>query len=190
MTSSDGSTQIDGSMHNTDGPTTTDGPSGSDASADATQMCSFANQRMCVDSTHAGSCDATLQLVIDRACPPTSMCAGGHCQPPAGSSPCQKASDCSSGVCDLYVVGATLTGRCTPVEGTGGAYANCAPAGNDAMCQSGICALDGADSSHQQCLVPCRSGMDSDCPGGNSCHPIGKPTTIEGVSVTGWACFN
>ncbi len=85
-----------------------------------------------------------------------------------------------------------LAGYCTAKLGTGGMFAACTPAGNNASCQTGICAIDGEDANHRQCYFPCRNGMDADC-GGGSCHmmatAIGEPDTIEGITLVTWGCF-
>lgn len=172
-----------------DGPTSkSDAASNGDAGGDAmTGDCLVAGARTCIDATTAGYCDSSLQAVADRPCPPTSTCVAGHCAPPAGATACQRASDCTIGVCDLYVVMGMLVGRCTPAQGSGGMFSDCGATGNAGACETGICAADSGGES-QQCLVPCRPGMNGDCPGGE-CLPIGEPTTIEGAPVGGSACF-
>ena len=53
--------------------------------------------------------------VVDRACPPSSTCVGGHCQPPPVAAVCHKAADCSGGtVCTLFVVNGTVGTYCAP----------------------------------------------------------------------------
>lgn len=186
-----------GATNGSDNSSSSDGSLGDSlSSSDAgtldgtpTGTCALPSDRVCVDSTHAGYCDATRQPVVDRPCPPNSMCMAGHCRQPTGAMMCAKASDCASGVCDLYVVGVMLKGYCTIAVGSGGLYTSCAPPGNDASCATGICAVDGEDNAHKQCLVPCRVGMDGDCGMGGSCHSIGQPMMIEGVLVAGSACF-
>lgn len=153
--------------------------------------CSSTTPRVCTDSTHSAHCDFNVTMnawvpTVDRACPPSSSCSSGHCQPPAGAAACTKPSDCSGGaVCDLFVVGGALEGHCTPplAGAGGGVFSSCGPPyGADATCKTGFCALDANDSTIHQCLFPCT--QPSDC-GGNNCDPIASPSTIEGGVATG-----
>ena len=62
---------------------------------------------------------------------------------------CQRAQDCHNGqVCDEYNVGGMLHGFCTPpIPGApGGAADDCSAPGDDASCQTGLCAVDAKDS--------------------------------------------
>lgn len=137
-------------------------------------------ERVCVDATHSGVCDPQHVPTTDRDCPPGSPCAAGFCAPPSGARPCAVDTDCSGQqVCDLYVVGGTLTGFCT--DKLGGNTGSCAQQGNDPDCETGICASksDGAD---RLCLSPCTSS----CPNSSDqCTDLGQPTTIEGTSTVG-----
>lgn len=126
-------------------------------------------------------------VACERTCPPGSTCANGHCQPPAGATPCSKASDCSGGmVCDLYVSGSSLVGYCTTAFPSAGT--SCSTPGYDSACVTGICARD--DDDHERCLVPCENGDDSTCPGDWTCRLVGAPLQIEGVPTSGqYACL-
>ena len=64
-------------------------------------------------------------------------------------------------------------------------YTSCT---SNAACKTGFCSIDGEDSAHQECLFPCST--DPDCPNGASCHFIGTPPAIEGVSTASRkACY-
>jgi len=117
-----------------------------------------------------------------RACPPTSSCAAGVCTPPSGATMCQRAQDCHNGqVCDEYNVGGMLHGFCTPpIAGApGGAADDCSAPGDDASCQTGLCAVDAKDSGRRACLVPCKG--DGDCVSGKCQASVGEPATIDGA---------
>ena len=158
----------------------------------------MSGQRVCVDSTHAASCDFDVGsglfeiVTIDRECPPDSTCFDGHCATPNNAPACNKPADCPSNTCDLFVVGGTIQGFCAmPFPGGTGPYSSCtAPSGNNTGCATGMCSLDGEDPNQRECLfAPCAS--DIDCPNAGSCHLLGQPTTLEGVSFPAGfkACF-
>ncbi len=169
------------------------GTGGDDAHAsfDASNLasCTTPGQRVCVDATHSGTCDGSLQPVIDRNCPTGSMCGGGYCQPPVGAKACTRDMDCMPGKpCDLYVVGGNLGGFCTQKVGNGGPYHACTTAGDDATCASGMCASNGEKT---QCLVPCANQDDSTCPMDKHCDPLVAPATVEGIATSAQsACFD
>ena len=149
--------------------------------------CAAAGARSCSDATHSAVCAAVGGTpVVDRACPPSSTCAGGHCQPPTGAAICHKPADCSGGtVCTPFVSGGTLATYCAPAlpGASGGTYASCNLPGPDASCKSGYCVTDGANGSLHFCLAPCAGA--NQCPGGNSCDPVAAPATIEGAPTSG-----
>jgi len=138
--------------------------------------------RLCVDATHAGVCDATQTAVADRTCPPGSTCSAGHCAAPTGATSCTAAADCTGGqVCDLFVVNNALVGRCADPLGSN--QGSCSPTGDAPTCQTGLCADDSGDGE-RACLTRCTSS--NDCSGGDSCVSVDQPTTIEGVPTAGY----
>ena len=154
------------------------GSNGSGSNGSGNGVCATIGQRVCIDATHSGSCDSSLQAVTDRSCPPSSLCSNGYCAPAIGATPCNSGVQCSGGkVCDLFVVAGVLAGSCMPPFGAGGTYSSCSPAGNAPECKTGLCADAGGE---HQCLVPCVAS----CAGG-MCSTVDQPTTVEGVSTAG-----
>lgn len=123
---------------------------------------------------HSGACDAAGHGVIDRDCPPGSMCGSGYCQPPPNAQPCSTDDDCnSSTVCDPYIVGGAFERFCTGRMGNGQTYSQCNS--NDG-CRTGVC-TDG------ECYAACTA--TDDCPSIDTKACEAGSGTLEGVSMSG-----
>jgi hypothetical protein len=150
----------------------------------AAMSCSINGDRLCADATHSAVCTSG-RAIIDRACPPGSMCTGGHCAPPAGAQNCTSNRDCSGAdVCDEYVVSNTFAGFCTAAiaGATGGINGICNAVGYDATCRTGVCAARDSGGTMRACLTPCTA--NSDCGGGGiNCVAVLAPPLIEGAST-------
>jgi hypothetical protein len=143
------------------------------------EPCTAAGMRVCADSGHSAVCSAAaVAPTLDRTCPPSSICASGHCQPPAGAVMCKKSADCTNGtVCTPFVVGAVVDTRCAPPlpGAAGGSGSSCSATGFDTTCKSGYCARVG---SNNLCETPCNN--QNDC-GGNNCD--NAMLTVEGTTA-------
>jgi hypothetical protein len=146
--------------------------------------------RVCLDSTHSATCvtgSAGSMPVLDRPCPPGSLCSAGHCLQPTGADACNNPTLCTNGkVCVAYVVnnGSMLRLFCTdPVSGaTGGIRAPCTTPGYDSTCQTGICA-QAMDGKHV-CAVLCRTVADCGGTDAGACQTILSPAAVEGFSTS------
>lgn len=137
-------------------------------------------QRACQGTNQSGVCvGGTVQ--VDRDCPPTSLCANGYCQPPAGAASCaDDASRVAGDVCDLYVQSGALQGFCTATgPGNGGADASC---NSDSDCTTGICVQG-------QCYGACTGATM--CPHNQDCDTFScrsDTLTLEGVTTAISTC--
>lgn len=142
-------------------------------SGSATTGCAV-GVRMCIDAAHSGTCDGSGNRVIDRNCPPGSMCGSGYCQPPSGAMPCTSDDDCSNSmVCDPYVAGSAFAGFCTARAGNGQTYDSCS---SNIDCRTGVC-TDG------ECYAACST--TSDCPEIDTKMCEAGSGSLEGVSMSG-----
>ncbi|MDB4970108.1 MAG: hypothetical protein JWN44_5797 [Myxococcales bacterium] len=154
-------------------------PPGADL-AMTVETCTAAGMRVCTDASHSAVCTAVAASpMLDRTCPPTSSCSGGHCQPPTGAVTCKKPSDCSNAdVCTPFVIAGAVDTRCAPPlpGATGGAGTGCTTVGFDAKCRSGYCARA---NGNNVCETPCSN--QNDC-GGTNCDAA--TVVVEGANTT------
>lgn len=145
--------------------------------------------RVCQNASVSAACElfgGSYTEQPDRACPPTSGCSDGYCQPPSGALACTRPADCApvpDTTCDPFVVvqggKQTILGACVPPFGS--SNGTCSATGFDSTCSSGFCISAGTKTV---CLVLCAQA--SDCPTGETC--AARLTTVEGLTTSVSVC--
>ena len=157
-----------------------------------------ADQRQCSGSVASDRCEGGM-FVVDRVCPPSSICTIGYCTPPTAMFGTQIGARCDANggaqqlqcmasptamlSCQPFVDPPTKMLRwfCDSPIGAGRAGQHCTKAGD---CRSGVCATA---FNGGVCFDACQRDQDCQLGGGTlTCKSI--PITVEGVTMTAKGC--